>query len=645
REVIDDRLVPNHIMLEEEGGVIGHVCKTGEMVILPDNSAFAEYIPPIEDGTSFKSSLAIPMKTSNSVVGVLNLESKHLNFFTKEQAVFLNSLAGHAAISIDNANLLIEREQQIHTLTLLRELSLEALSFIEREGIYDAVIRTALILLKGTSASLYGINLRDQSMGLLASIQSDDGQMIVHNPVIPEAILQKVREQGTNHFIADVSQEEAFRGFDVPYQSLVIVSITRRLQVRELLCIGFTHQRTFTRQDFDISESLALQVAGHLENASLNEEVTTNNDRMRAILDSTRDGIILLDNQHYIQDANSAAKQLTGIPLEQYLFMPLDTLIEASTVNNTSQAIWRTITDAYYDEPHKIHNQEYELHQDEAVVFIKTLIQHVVDDTGETVGHLLILRDITDEKNLQEFQTMMQSMVLHDLRGPLTSIVTSMYVAENILALYDGSDFDDPQQALMKTLNVSLVSAEDMLRQVDTLRDLPMLNRTQVNPQVVPIDEIAQGAFNSLSANYQDSGIDVEIDIDPTLEVFVDESLIRRVIINLMHNAFKFTPENGKVLLQVNPEASVDSNYIRIDVADTGPGIPEEERERIFGQYVQIKGQKPRAGGKGTGLGLNFCKLAVEAHGGSIWVANDGPLSGACFSFTIPTSEWLSQDS
>ena len=127
----------------------------------------------------------------------------------------------------------------------------------------------------------------------------------------------------------------------------------------------------------------------------------------------------------------------------------------------------------------------------------------------------------------------------------------------------------------------------------------------------------------------------MNFDIPDGAQVYVDNNLIRRVIMNLMHNAFKFTPENRQILIRMDNEAD-QAAYVRVLLADTGPGIPEIERERIFGQFVQIKGRKPRAGGKGMGLGLNFCKLAVEAHGGHIWVEPESPLSGACFAFILP---------
>ncbi len=641
REVVDDRLIPDRSILEIESGVVSHIVKTGEMVIVPENSEFDAYRQPMSN-SNYRSTLALPMRTGNKVIGVLNLESIHPDFFTIEQASFIKSLAGHAAISIDNANLLVERERQINVLTLLRELSLDALSMIQPDDIFQAVLRTALILLNGDETTLYSYDDNNHKIDVIASIQSKNGQIENTSAAIPATILYDTIKEGSLQLISDVSECTEHPGWkDVKHRSLIIMPVARRSLVHEILCIGFHEQRDFSHDDLNMVDLLTVQVAGHLENAALNQEITTSNDRMRAILDSTRDGIILLDNDEQIQDANSAASELTGIDLQAYLFKPLSNIAYLSSHAEQSATTWHNIIETYQNSPGSIHNQEFAfVHDDEHIMQVKILVTDVIDETEEIVGRLLILRDITEEKKLQEFRDTMQSMVLHDLRGPLTAIVTSMYVAENILALYEDSDkFEELKEGLTTTFGVSLSSAEDMLRQVDTLRDLPMMNQMQVQPQELPMYDIAEGAYSSLSANFIDSNIEVDLAVEPRHLVFVDESLIRRVIVNLMHNAFKFTPVDGKVMVQLVDGAD-KAGYVTIRIADTGPGIPENQRERIFGQFIQIEGQKPRTGGKGTGLGLNFCKLAVEAHGGEIWVEADGPLSGACFSFTIPKFDW-----
>ena len=109
-----------------------------------------------------------------------------------------------------------------------------------------------------------------------------------------------------------------------------------------------------------------------------------------------------------------------------------------------------------------------------------------------------------------------------------------------------------------------------------------------------------------------------------------DGEILQRVLVNLLDNALKFTPSGGQVWVEGRPEDAV----VELSVVDTGPGIPPEERERVFEKFTQVRGHEMAR--KGSGLGLTFCQMAVEAQGGRIWI-EDGPQGrGSCFTFTIP---------
>ncbi len=643
REVIDGELIPRRILFELKAGVVGHVMKTAKAVVVPDNNAFEGYVIPEGSANRYQSSLAVPLIARDDVIGVLNLESTLPNFFSQEQADFINSLAGHTAISITNANLLRERENQINVLTWLRALSLDALSSLKAEEVYDSILRTSLILLDASETVLYHYDYVSHDLQLLQSMEVTDDAMQPYTPFIPKTLILDAINKQSIEFIQDIQDSSAFLSFeqsdDISYKSLIIIPIIRRNTVYEVLCVGFKKPYSFSEDNSNTLDLLSAQVAGHLENVALNTQITNSNNRMRAILDSTTDGIILLDNEGHVQDANSSASDITNTNLQAYLFKPFGDIQQSNGLNEQTSTAWNQIVEAYLKSPNSIHNQTYTFEHINSLVHVKMSVTEVQDRNNVIVGRLLVLRDITEEKTLQDFRETMQSMVLHDLRGPLTAIVTSMYVAENILTLYDGTEFDELEDALKKTFSVSLKSAEDMLRQVDTLRDLPMMNQMTVEPQLISAYEIAENAYSSLSANFMESNIQMKIDIEKDSQVFVDESLIQRVIVNLLHNAYKFTPLGGKVLIQMT-QCAKDEDYFCVQIADNGPGIPEAQRERIFEQFIQIEGQKPRAGGKGTGLGLNFCKLAIEGHGGRIWVEEDSPLSGACFAFTIPKTDW-----
>jgi signal transduction histidine kinase len=115
----------------------------------------------------------------------------------------------------------------------------------------------------------------------------------------------------------------------------------------------------------------------------------------------------------------------------------------------------------------------------------------------------------------------------------------------------------------------------------------------------------------------------------------IDAEKIERVLLNLVDNAIKFTPANGYVSISAHEPGKMgaEDNFVRVEVCDTGPGVPGQHKERLFDRFAQIDGQRGQR--RGTGLGLTFCKLAVEAHGGQIWI-EDNPQGGAIFAFTLP---------
>ncbi|MCL4254291.1 MAG: hypothetical protein KJ043_10985, partial [Anaerolineae bacterium] len=150
---------------------------------------------------------------------------------------------------------------------------------------------------------------------------------------------------------------------------------------------------------------------------------------------------------------------------------------------------------------------------------------------------------------------------------------------------------------------------------------------------LVDIHQIVNAAHSALTASMHDAEIRFEREIEPSLpRLFVDSNIIRRVLINLLDNAVRYSPTGGEVRLIIK---RVNTN-LEIQVADSGLGIPIHEQDRIFDEFHQVKDNAPKRGSKGSGLGLTFCKLAIEAHGGTIHIASQSPLSGACFVITLP---------
>jgi signal transduction histidine kinase len=150
----------------------------------------------------------------------------------------------------------------------------------------------------------------------------------------------------------------------------------------------------------------------------------------------------------------------------------------------------------------------------------------------------------------------------------------------------------------------------------------------------LPVADSVERAAESVLGLALEAGITITTDIPNNLPpVWMDDEKIQRVLINLLDNALRHTPRGG----QINIEAShrPKGKLVTVRVVDTGPGIPTEARSRIFDKFVQLDPQRVLRGHKGTGLGLTFCKLVIEAHKGHIWV-EDGAGGGAAFCFTLP---------
>ena len=128
-------------------------------------------------------------------------------------------------------------------------------------------------------------------------------------------------------------------------------------------------------------------------------------------------------------------------------------------------------------------------------------------------------------------------------------------------------------------------------------------------------------------------GVILQARIAPDLpSAIADREKIELVLVNLADNAMKYTPDNGRILFAAQREG----HFVRFRVTDTGPGIPPGERQRVFERFAQVSGDKVAR--RGFGLGLTYCRLAVERHGGRIWVEPGENGLGSCFVFTLPIS-------
>jgi len=232
-------------------------------------------------------------------------------------------------------------------------------------------------------------------------------------------------------------------------------------------------------------------------------------------------------------------------------------------------------------------------------------------------------------RRLQELEALRHSltgMIVHDMRTPLTALLGGL---ETMGAL---GDLNDDQQEF---LNMSIQGGLILVGMINDLLDISKMEAGELalEREEVRADALAAQALAQVRQLGEDRSLEIRLEISPELPAFsADGEKLRRTLVNLLGNAIKFTPEGGSVVLSARP-GDTDGELL-FSVSDTGEGIPKEAFERIFEKFGQVANRK--AGRRtSTGLGLTFCKMAVEAHGGRIWVESTLG-EGSTFHFTLP---------
>ncbi len=219
------------------------------------------------------------------------------------------------------------------------------------------------------------------------------------------------------------------------------------------------------------------------------------------------------------------------------------------------------------------------------------------------------------------------SFTTHQLRTPVTSIRGYSSF------LLEGEYGRIPKKAL-KAVEVISRSGEHLSLLIEEYRDISRFDSgdTVVLREPISIQHFVQELYEELEpqAHQGNHSFSVRIDVNENLEVPLDRSKFKQVVHNIVENAFKYTPKGSSVVLCVRPD---DEERLCFAIQDNGPGIPPEERERIFQKFE--RGQYGKQTGHGTGLGLYIARKIIEQHGGIIAVEN-GEQGGACFKITIP---------
>ncbi|HEX7621842.1 MAG TPA: GAF domain-containing protein [Anaerolineales bacterium] len=607
-----------------ERGLAGWVVRSRQPAWVPDTSRDERWLRRPDDAvdqSGAKAALCVPLMARERLVGVLTLVHPEPGAYNKDHFSLMQAISDQAGIAVLNARLYAESQRQARVMTALAASA----------AAINASLRLGDVLQRILNETIQALEVETVALALVET----NWDLVFHaaTGVHKEGIVGKrvhagmgvvgfVVHEGEGVVIPAVSDDkrfvpgELFTGFEV--RAMVVAPIFAQGRV-----IGILQAINPISGVFDSDSLLVLTGIGNLagstiQHAQLFEQLQAAHKRYRELFDDSVDSILVTGLDGKVHEANRQAAVITEYSSRQLQGMMIDQLHEVSQDQK--------IINLENLKNGQIINYESVLNSKNGKkIPIQVNVRKVVFEEAESLQWLM--RDISERKELDTLHEELTSMIYHDLRSPLANIISSLDVLSTL--------YPDPEnETIQSVTTIARRSTDRIQRLVSSLLDINRLESGQsiVSQQSVTPSILAQDAIDAVSPMTESRHQVLKCNLSDKLPpVWVDVDMIRRVLINLMENASKFTAPEGNIELGGKQEGE----WVQFWVQDNGSGIPIVEREHIFEKYTRLKGQDNVSG---LGVGLAFCRLAVNGHGGKIWVEGEIGL-GSKFILTLPVAK------
>lgn len=596
-----------------------------------------------------RSLLIIPLVAQDRVIGALAFATlQQPRRFDEQEVSIARLMSSQLAAAITAFRTIEEAEHRNAELATLNDIAAAVNSLLDPRDIYHLVMEKINQFFRVDAGSLL---MLDEETGELVFVMTlEEGQEKLVGMRVPPGlgIAGYVARTQQYAIVHDPDNDPRFYravsegiGYDV--KSILCVPIL--VKGRTIGVIELLNKRTghFTEEEAIRLNRMAATIGIALENARLFQQVSTVRDRFEAIVNSTSDGILMADMRGVIVASNLAAARLFYRSRDELISRRIDDVIAElmARAQVVEEPAW--LNDGA---PHRV--VEIEL-ADGPVRYLRHTILPVRDAGGMQIGQLALFENIEKERELARLREDYTGMLIHDLRAPLTAIMNGIMMVQRGL----GGPVSPQQQEL---LSIAHQGSQSMLEMVNTLLDISKMEQGRMTLNLEPLSPYAvvDEAIERLHASVQQRQISLFQDLTAGLPLIeADREKIVRVLQNLIDNAVKFSPFGGNVTigarhlslptsinggthpqLPLSLPALPAGEWLIYWVRDEGPGIPPQYHARIFEKFGQVQQHKVH----GTGLGLTFCKLAVEAHQGQIWLRSREGM-GSTFAFALPVAQ------
>ncbi len=607
-----------------ERGLAGWVIRNQKAVLVPDTSQDERWLRRPDDDaerTGPKSAVSAPILARDHLVGVMTLVHPTPGFFTQDHLALVRAITDQAGVAVLNARLYAESQRQTRAMTALAESAATITASLKTDDVLQQILEQISQALQVEVVSLALIDPQTQELVFRAA-SGEKGPNVIGIRLAPgEGIAGWVAREGIGIIVPDVRQDPRFlptvdKLLNFVTKAIACAPIRLRGEVIGILQAINPKDGAFYPDALQVITGIGGLAGTAIHHAQLFERMEAAHQRYRELFEDSIDPILITDLEGRILEANRQVAMITGMNRESLLNAMIDhfQIVDQAELGEKFEKLASGETTSYETCLKAEGGRE---------VPIQVYVRNVFIDGISNLQW--ILRDVTERKNLDNLRNDLISMIYHDLRSPLSNIVSSLDVIQALMP-------QDSDPAVEPLLDIAIRATERIERLTNSLLDIRRLEAGQsiASRELVSPTSITKEAVKNVLPIVENKNQEITLLIEENLpRVWVDTDMIGRVLTNLLENAVKHTPAGSTIYLG----ARLEGNQVIMWVQDNGPGIPPDERERIFDKFSRLHG---RGGPKGLGLGLAFCRLAVEAHGGQIWV-DDGPEGGSNFKFTLPT--------
>jgi PAS domain S-box-containing protein len=611
-----------HLAGTLQGGLAGWALQNRQPVLVPNTAEDPRWGQRPDDRVvGPKSAICVPLLGRERVVGVMTMVKVPADSFDREDLSLLTAIAEQAAVGIENAQLYAGSERRSRAMGALVATAQAITATLQLDEVLRVIVRHAQDLLRVEAASIALVDsgqlLFKESVGSVADR--------VRGMKVPlgQGLIGWVAQNNRATLVPDVHADPRFYpGVDevTGFTTVAIACVPVQIQNRVIGVIEVLNplDGPFVPETLSLLSSLATVAGTAIFHAQWVSELQVAENRYSSLFEDNIDPILITNLDGIITDANRTAVTFFGYERDELVSQRVIKVHRMGTAFLGSDRFQnlrggkeltyqtRITTKAGNEIPVEVHAKLIQRRGQEFIQWIQ--------------------RDLSERLELEEMRNDLTSMIFHDLRSPLGNIMSALDVVQASLP-----PDSETEQSL---LAIAVRSAERLSRLVDSLLDLRRLEEGQVqlNQEQVNLSTLVKDALEQIQASAEGKGIQLQSEVSSRMPyVYIDADMIRRVVINLVENSIKYTPGAGTVTLT----AKAGPKEVTLAVRDTGPGIARNMHTRIFDKFARANRE---AAPKGMGLGLAFCKLAVEAHGGRIWVESQ-PGKGSTFSLTLPIAD------